>query len=220
MALAWLVNLGFAGGGAVTPPTPVPDVVGETQAAGTAILEGDGFVVAVVTAYSSVVAAGLIISQDPIAGSTPGTGATVTITVSLGDAPVVVPEEGGGGYGFYFDSAREIERRRRRKEKERQDREEAEEIPVVVDREIAKLLKAQEAKDEERKELARVQALADKHVGTKMKEAGVPTKIRAAVLKAHEERTFSALQQLARLMDEAQEEEELAVILLLLLNDE
>lgn len=65
----------------------VPDVVGETQAAGTAELEGEGFVVAVATAYSSVVAAGLIISQSPIGGAEVAEGATVTITVSLGEAP-------------------------------------------------------------------------------------------------------------------------------------
>src|SRR5688572_7620191 len=84
-----------------TPPVQVPDVVGQTQADGTNALEADGFVVAVVTAYSSVVAVGLIISQDPIAGSTPGTGATVTITVSLGEAPASVVQEVTGG-GFFF----------------------------------------------------------------------------------------------------------------------
>lgn len=65
----------------------VPDVVGDDQATGTATLEGDGFVVAVVLAFSSIVAAGDIISQDPAAGSDEPLGSTVTITVSLGDAP-------------------------------------------------------------------------------------------------------------------------------------
>jgi len=66
----------------------VPDVVGETQAAGTATLEGEGFVVAVSTAYSSTVAAGLIISQDPVGGVEYPAGGTVEIVVSLGEAPV------------------------------------------------------------------------------------------------------------------------------------
>ncbi len=69
----------------------VPDVVGETQAAGTATLEGDGFVVAVETAYSSTVAVGLIISQSPTGGSEVASGSTVTITVSLG------PQSDGAG---------------------------------------------------------------------------------------------------------------------------
>lgn len=67
----------------------VPDVVGQTEANGTLELEGDGFVVAVVTAASSTVAAGLIISQDPVAGSSAAPGSTVTITVSTGDTGVL-----------------------------------------------------------------------------------------------------------------------------------
>jgi hypothetical protein len=71
------------------PPVlvPVPDVVGQSQASGTAELEGDLFVVAVATAYSSTVAAGDIISQDPAAAVEAPEGSTVTITVSLGEAP-------------------------------------------------------------------------------------------------------------------------------------
>jgi hypothetical protein len=67
----------------------VPDVVGQTQADGTLALENDGFVVAAVTAASSTVAAGLIISQDPVAGSSAAPGSTVTITVSTGDTGVL-----------------------------------------------------------------------------------------------------------------------------------
>lgn len=81
-------------------PVTVPDVVGETQAAGTATLEGDGFVVAVDFANSSTVAAGDIISQSPAGGESVAAGSTVTITVSLG--------EGAGGYFV-------VERRRGRR---------------------------------------------------------------------------------------------------------
>lgn len=69
----------------------VPDVVGETQAAGTATLEGAGFVVAVQTAFSSTVPAGIIITQSPNGGSEVPAGSTVTITVSLGEAPQPEP---------------------------------------------------------------------------------------------------------------------------------
>lgn len=65
----------------------VPDVVGQTQAAGTSALQAVLFVVAVQTAYSSVVPAGLIISQVPVGGVDYPQGGTVTITVSLGEAP-------------------------------------------------------------------------------------------------------------------------------------
>jgi len=72
-----------------SPPVTaeVPDVVGDSQAAGTATLEGDGFVVSVVQAYSSTVPAGDIISQSPAGGATADIGSTVIIVVSIGDAP-------------------------------------------------------------------------------------------------------------------------------------
>jgi hypothetical protein len=73
----------------------VPDVVGETQAAGTLELETALFDVAVTTAYSPTVAIGLIISQSPAGGEDAPEGATVTITVSLGPEPVRATPEGG-----------------------------------------------------------------------------------------------------------------------------
>ncbi len=63
----------------------VPDVVGETQAAGTAELETALFLVSVKEAYSSTVAKGLIIEQSPAGGTEAAEGSTVTITVSLGE---------------------------------------------------------------------------------------------------------------------------------------
>jgi beta-lactam-binding protein with PASTA domain len=66
----------------------VPDVVGQTQADGTLALEGAGFVVVVATAYSSTVPVGEIISQLPVGGAEAVEGSAVTITVSLGEAPV------------------------------------------------------------------------------------------------------------------------------------
>lgn len=90
MTVAVLMNLGFAAGTAAVLVT-VPDVVGQTQASATTELEGDGFVVAVSTAYSSSVAAGLVISQSPTAGSSASSGSTVTITVSLGELATQTP---------------------------------------------------------------------------------------------------------------------------------
>lgn len=65
-------------------PVAVPDVVGETQAAGTIDLLAAGFVVSVSTAYDSIVPLGIIISQSPLGGSSALPGTTVTIVVSLG----------------------------------------------------------------------------------------------------------------------------------------
>lgn len=66
----------------------VPDVVGDAQAAGTTEIEAAGFTVTVATDYSPTVPAGTIISQSPTGGSSAVLGSAVTITVSLGAAPV------------------------------------------------------------------------------------------------------------------------------------
>jgi hypothetical protein len=81
LAFLYLYN-GIPAGGLVT----VQDVVGQSQAAGTALLVGDGFVVSVSTEYSSTVQAGFIISQSPTGGSSAPFGSAVAIVVSLGEA--------------------------------------------------------------------------------------------------------------------------------------
>jgi len=69
----------------------VPDVVGETAAAADAILVGGGLVTGTVTtAYSETVAAGLVISQSPTAGSSVDPGSAVDLVISLGPAPPAV----------------------------------------------------------------------------------------------------------------------------------
>src|SRR5688572_30114513 len=78
------------GAGTAVVLVEVPDVLGETQAAGTTELETALFVVSVTTAYSPSVAAGLIISQDPEGGEFAAEGSTVAIVVSLG------PSSGAG----------------------------------------------------------------------------------------------------------------------------
>jgi hypothetical protein len=85
--LTLLVHGVGMGAGQAAVLVEVPDVVGETQAAGTTTLETALFVVSVATAYSPTIAAGLIISQAPIGGSFAAEGSTVTITVSLGAEP-------------------------------------------------------------------------------------------------------------------------------------
>ncbi len=65
----------------------VPDVVGDSQAAGTTTLEGDGFVVEVHVDFSGSVPLGDIISQEPEGGEFAESGSTVIIVVSLGVAP-------------------------------------------------------------------------------------------------------------------------------------
>ena len=70
----------------------VPNVVNQTQAiASTAITLAVLTVGSITEAYSSTVAPGSVISQDPSAGAWVSPGTVVALTVSKGPAPVSVP---------------------------------------------------------------------------------------------------------------------------------
>ena len=196
-----------------TAPTlvTVPDVVGQTQAAGTATLEGLLFVVAVETAYSSSVPAGTIISQSPVGGTDAIQGSTVTIVVSLGEAAT----QGSGGIWYEFERVRARTRKRKQDEEERKER--ARKL-ASVDREIAEIIYADEAKKEAAADLKRVQELADKYAGSAMRE-GIPRNVASAVLKAQEERTRNALEQMQREIQRMLDDEEQEQIALLLMDD-
>jgi hypothetical protein len=66
-------------------PVPVPNVVGDTQAAATTAITGAGLVVGTVTmAYSPTVASGNVISESPVAGTVVSSGSAVNLVVSKG----------------------------------------------------------------------------------------------------------------------------------------
>lgn len=189
----------------------VPDVVGQTQASGTTELEGVLFVVAVATAYSSSVAVGNIISQSPAAGASAVEGSTVTITVSLGESPNT---PSGGFYGdfhVFFGKPR-----KKLNERIEEIEEDAEEIHDEVEREIAKIIRVEDAKADDSAELARLQQLADRYAAPGVE---VPRPVLASVMKAHEERSRNALEQMRREIERMMDEEEQAVIAMLLLED-
>lgn len=192
----------------------VPDVVGQTEANGTTALEAEGFVVAVETAYSDSVAVGLVISQDPVGGSFASSGATVTITVSLGPEPQVEETQGAGGLWLDWERIYS-ERRRKRKELEDEKREQ-EAIEDAIDRELAELLRKQAEKDAERADLERLQRLADQYAGKKL---DLPKPVRVAILNAQDARTRNSLEQMRRVIEQAQLEEELAVLMVVLESD-
>lgn len=195
-------------------PVEVPDVVGETQAAGTATLEGAGFVVSVATAYSSIVPAGTIISQSPTGGSFAASGSTVTITVSLGEAPAADQTATGGWWPDY-------EHIRRQRDKRRREIEEAEEqanlIQDAIDREIYLAQRKLEAEEADKADLARLQTLADQYAH---KLADMPKPLAVAVWNAQDARSRNALEQMRRIAEQEMEFELLAVqqIVLLMLN--
>jgi hypothetical protein len=65
------------------PPVSVPSVTGATQAAATATIKAAGLALgAVTTASSTTVAAGLVISQNPVGGSLVPVGSAVALVVS------------------------------------------------------------------------------------------------------------------------------------------
>jgi hypothetical protein len=66
----------------------VPNVVTQTQSAAQSMITSAGLVVGTISqAYSSTVAAGRVISQNPVGGSTAVVGAAVNLTISQGPAP-------------------------------------------------------------------------------------------------------------------------------------
>lgn len=201
------------GMGAGTAPNlvEVPDVVGETQAAGTATLEGDGFVVSVETAYNAA-GAGLIFDQSPDGGTFALLGSTVTIYVSLGPQPVS-DEQPTGGWLFLNEYERELRRRKRRERERRELEEETERIQDALDREIAQLLREQEAKDERRAELQRLKELARKDANiaaARRYSESVAKALEAAIV----DESLRAIARLEKELKKAREQEEHEFLLL------
>ncbi|HET6965902.1 MAG TPA: Stk1 family PASTA domain-containing Ser/Thr kinase [Acidimicrobiales bacterium] len=73
------------------PQVPVPNVVGQPQAAADKALHDAGFVPTDTLAYSSTVQQGLVVSTDPAGGANAAQGSNVKVVVSNGQQPVQVP---------------------------------------------------------------------------------------------------------------------------------
>jgi hypothetical protein len=192
----------------------VPDVVGETQAAGTATLEGDGFVVAVVTAYSSTVPAGTIISQSPGAGAEVPAGSTVTITVSLGEAPVPA-DEGRPGPDWEDDyRLLKLLRKRFRERKEAREAEAARIQQMLEGPSVEIELQAVETLIERKEERATVVKLAEA-----VRKADVSGRVKQAAETAFESRSRASLERFERELRNMIDEEDAAIAMLLSLDD-
>ena len=194
----------------------VPDVAGDDQAPGTTELEGAGFVVAVATEYSSLVVAGVIISQSPVGGSFAVPGSTVTITVSLGEAPQPPQNDATGGWWPQYDHVRTLREQRRREIEEAEA--EAQLVQDEIDRQIYLAQRKREAEEAEAADLKRLQALADQFAGKKL---GLPKKVEIAILNAQDARSRNALEQMRREIEQMLESEMLAIqqIVLLMADD-
>jgi serine/threonine-protein kinase len=79
-----------------TPTHTLVSFVGGPVEAAVAALEADNLVPARNDVFDDVVPAGTVLGQDPAAGVTVDEGSTVTLTVSLGPPPVVIPTDLGG----------------------------------------------------------------------------------------------------------------------------
>lgn len=87
---------GGGGGGGGSPPVSVPNVVGDTQAAASSAIDAAGLVVGTVTQQaSSTVAAGDVISESPVAGTSVADMSAVSLIVSSGPSMVTVPSVTG-----------------------------------------------------------------------------------------------------------------------------
>lgn len=200
---------------AAEAPVEVPDVTGETQVAGTTTLEGEGFVVAVETAYSDSVVEGLIISQSPVGGSFAANGSTVTITVSLGPEPQ--EQEGGGGpdprkleeYWYWLEKAKE--QLRQQQARRERDREQIAQIKEETDREIAKILKEDQEAERQAEELSELRAYVE-HAPVVQSQ-----RMRDLIRNAVNDDTDRALAKLRRVMAREAEDEEAIVVALLML---
>ncbi|MDR1450619.1 MAG: PASTA domain-containing protein [Propionibacteriaceae bacterium] len=73
-------------------PIPIPDVSGQESAKARAVLEDLQFIVTESEENSREVAAGRVISQNPVAGGTGKHGDTIALTVSLGPVMIAVPD--------------------------------------------------------------------------------------------------------------------------------
>lgn len=73
----------------------VPDVVGRQQAAAESLLENAGFVPEALPQNDPSVPAGRVIAQNPPGGAQAEKGSVVTIAVSIGPAPIEVPDVEG-----------------------------------------------------------------------------------------------------------------------------
>src|SRR5213082_1107738 len=90
------VNLVVSSGAPPPAPVPVPNVVGQTQAAATSAITGAGLTVGTVTRQSSTtVPSGNVIGQNPAAGAQSASGSAVDLVVSTGGGT----SSGGGGGG-------------------------------------------------------------------------------------------------------------------------
>jgi len=69
----------------------VPDVAGSTQAAAEAAITSAGLNSSATTEFSGTVPAGVVISQNPAAGTDVASGSVVSLVVSVGPAPVTIP---------------------------------------------------------------------------------------------------------------------------------
>ena len=76
-------------------PTAVPNVAGQTETAAKAALTAAGFTVSVGSEFSSTVAVNSVTRTMPAAGTALAAGSSVTIYLSTGPAPVLVPDLSG-----------------------------------------------------------------------------------------------------------------------------
>lgn len=212
---ATLTGTGALAGSSTLAFSPTSSLTGSGALSGTATITfsptgvladaGSGSLVGASSFTFTVV--GTLTGTGDLAGST-----TLTFSPAgiLTNATPVVSDQPSGGFFYDFDHYRA--QKQRRKKREQDELAEIKAIDEPTTREIAQLLRVQEARDEERADLARLQSLADQYAGTAQ---GLPRPITATLLKAYEERSRNALEQLQREMSQLADEEDVSIMLIL-----
>jgi serine/threonine-protein kinase len=105
LALGGIAWAAFGNQPAAPPPVSVPSVLGKPVRAAQAALVIAGLAIGkVTTATSDAVAAGVVISQDPSAGSSLARGGAVNLVVSVGKPTATVPDLAGKTEQEAFDA--------------------------------------------------------------------------------------------------------------------
>lgn len=105
LAPGTVIHVTIAGEEEVIAKKEVPNVVGKDELEATKLLKEHNFKVEIDYEYSETIEKDLVSSQNPKAGSSKKEGTTVTIYISLGKAPRVIPSD---LVGMHIDAAKAL----------------------------------------------------------------------------------------------------------------
>lgn len=134
----------------------------------------------------------------------------------VNQAATTTVQPSGGWERFDYAYEREMRRRRDERRKREQLEDETDQIPQIIDREIAQLLREQEAKDAKRDELTRLKGIATDLKAEEARQV-YGDRVGLALERAVLQGNYSALEALEREIERARTEEDFMLLATLLL---